>query len=232
MLARLWDYAQSQRENFEVSGVGRGDNKRIDLTLRRSMRLRQLGDLEGELQARARDTLPAMLRQLGTTHFEPSKLELEIVAHGDGAFYARHRDTNVFSGPAFGNRRVISAVYYFHRILKSFSGGFLRIYAFAGEKENRSLCRYRADQRHVGVLSFLVSTRGSASGLSLGAVRGFAFRDKLLGSSIKQSPFKPRGSARFHASAATPDGSQKTERKKSQSRRPTTITARRTCAGC
>jgi SM-20-related protein len=135
MLARLWDYAQSQRENFEVSGVGRGDNKRVDLTLRRSMRLKQLGDLEGELQVRARDTLPAMFRQLGTTHFEPSKLELEIVAHGDGAFYARHRDTNIFSGPAFGNRRVISAVYYFHRIPKSFSGGFLRIYAFAGEKE-------------------------------------------------------------------------------------------------
>ena len=135
MLARLWDYAQSQRENFEVSGVGRGDNKRVDLTLRRSMRLKQLGDLEGELQARARDSLPAMFRQLGTARFEPSKLELEIVAHGDGAFYAKHRDTNIFSGPAFGNRRVISAVYYFHRIPKSFSGGFLRIYAFAGEKE-------------------------------------------------------------------------------------------------
>lgn len=135
---RLLHNAESRRENFAVSGVGRGENKRVDLTLRRSMRLKQLGDLQGELQARVRDTLPAMFRQLGTTSFEPSKLELEMVAHGDGAFYARHRDTNVFSdavGAAFGNRRIISAVYYFHRIPKCFSGGVLRIYGFAGQKQ-------------------------------------------------------------------------------------------------
>jgi hypothetical protein len=53
ILQRLLDYAQKQRENFKVSGVGRRETKRIDLTLRRSMRLQQLGDLEGELQARA-----------------------------------------------------------------------------------------------------------------------------------------------------------------------------------
>lgn len=133
MLARLWDYAQSQRENFEVTGVGRGENKRVDLTLRRSMRLKQLGDLEDELQARARDTVPEMFNQLGAARFEPSKFELEIVAHGDGAFYTRHRDTNLSSGPAFANRRIISAVYYFHRTPKSFSGGVLRICSFTGE---------------------------------------------------------------------------------------------------
>ena len=114
MLQRLLEYAQSQRENIQVSGVGRRENKKIDLTLRRSARLKQLGDLEGALQSRARETLPAMFRQLGTTSFDPNKLELEIVAHGDGAFYARHRDTNLFSSAssnAFYNRRDISAVY-------------------------------------------------------------------------------------------------------------------------
>jgi SM-20-related protein len=134
-LRRLFDYAQKERENFQVSGIGRGEHKRVDLTLRRSMKLKQLGDLEGELQARARETLPAMIRQLGAAHFEPSKFELELVAHGDGAFYTKHRDTNVFSGDAFANRRIISAVYYFHRIPKSFSGGILRIYSFFGDKD-------------------------------------------------------------------------------------------------
>lgn len=99
------------------------------------MKLKQLGDLEGELEARARETLPAMVQQLGATRFEPSKFELEMVAHGDGAFYAKHRDTNVFSSDPFANGRIISAVYYFHRVPKSFSGGLLRIYSFAGDKD-------------------------------------------------------------------------------------------------
>src|SRR5689334_3038695 len=104
-LQRLFEYAQKQRENFRVSGIGRGENKRVDLKLRRSMKLKQLGDLEGELEARARETLPAMVQQLGATRFEPSKFELEMVAHGDGAFYAKHRDTNVFSSDPFANDR-------------------------------------------------------------------------------------------------------------------------------
>ena len=132
---RVLDYAQARRDSFIVSGVGRGEHKRVDLTLRRSMMLRELGDLEGELRAQAREALPVMFQQLGTAHFEPSKIELQMVAHGDGAFYARHRDTNVFSSNAFANGRVISAVYYFHRIPKSFSGGTLRIYSFAGHTD-------------------------------------------------------------------------------------------------
>jgi Rps23 Pro-64 3,4-dihydroxylase Tpa1-like proline 4-hydroxylase len=132
MVDRLLDYAQSHRDSFAVSGVGRKENKRIDLTLRRSMALKELGDLEDELRGRAREALPAMFQQLGAARFEPSKFELEIVAHGDGAFYARHRDTNISSGPPLSNRRIISAVYYFHRLPKSFSGGALRIYSFAG----------------------------------------------------------------------------------------------------
>ncbi len=116
MVDRLLDYAQSQRDNFNLSGIGRKENKRVDLTLRRSMALKQLGDLEDELVARARAALPVMFQQLGAARFEPSRFELEVVAHGDGAFYARHRDTNISSGPPLGNRRVISAVYYFHRL--------------------------------------------------------------------------------------------------------------------
>jgi SM-20-related protein len=128
-VARLLDYAQSQRENFFVSGVGHGDNKRIDLTIRRSSKLKNLDDLKDELRERARAALPAMCEQLGTAPFEPSKFELELVAHGDGAFYTRHRDTDIRQSGLI-NRRLISAVYYFHRSPKSFSGGALRIYSF------------------------------------------------------------------------------------------------------
>ena len=128
MVVRLLDYAQSQRDSFFVSGVGKGDNKRVDLRVRRSTRLKDLGELKDELRERARTALPAMFQQLGTTPFQPKDFELDIVAHGDGAFYGRHRDSYIQASTT--NRRVISAVYYFHRLPKSFSGGALRIYAF------------------------------------------------------------------------------------------------------
>ena len=133
MVVRLLDYAQSQRDSFFVSGVGKGDNKRVDLRVRRSSKLKDLGELKDELRERARTALPAMFDQLAT-RFEPSKFELEMVAHGDGAFYTRHRDTKTGDSGLI-NRRLISAVYYFHRSPKSFSGGALRIYAFEGTKE-------------------------------------------------------------------------------------------------
>jgi len=94
-----------------------------------------LGDLEDELRGRARETLSAMFQQFGAARFEPSKFELEMVAHGDEAFYGKHRDTNVLTGPKFNNRRIISAVYYFHRVPKAFSGGTLRIYSFVGDQD-------------------------------------------------------------------------------------------------
>jgi hypothetical protein len=77
--------AKPERENFFVSGVGHGDNKIIDLTIRPSSKLKDLGHLKDELRQRARAALPAMCAQLGTTLFEPSKFELELAAHGDGA---------------------------------------------------------------------------------------------------------------------------------------------------
>jgi SM-20-related protein len=134
MLERLLDYAHSQRDSFRVSGIGEGDNKRVDLTLRRSSKLKDFGELKDELRERARAALPAMFDQLGTAPFEPSEFELEMVAHGNGAFYIRHRDNN-FGRSGLINRRLISAVYYFHNSPKSFSGGALRIYSFESTKD-------------------------------------------------------------------------------------------------
>jgi Rps23 Pro-64 3,4-dihydroxylase Tpa1-like proline 4-hydroxylase len=51
---------------------------------------------------------------------------LELVAHGDGAFFARHFDTT-----AHHRRRIISTVYYFHALPKAFSGGVLRLHSMA-----------------------------------------------------------------------------------------------------
>jgi SM-20-related protein len=125
MLARLLNFAQTSRDSFKISGLGYGEKNRIDLTRRRSSKLKKLGGLESELRAHVRTALPSMFGKLGCAPFEPSQFEMEMVAHGDGALFTRHCD--VVIRPNMPGGRVISAVYYFHRLPKSFSGGVLRL---------------------------------------------------------------------------------------------------------
>lgn len=135
MVRRLLDFAQAHRDGFRASGVwnARDAVKRIDLSIRRSYKLKFSGELRDELETGARAALPEICRQLGSGQFEPTKFEIEMVAHGDGAFFTEHRDR--LMGQEL-RRRLISAVYYFHRLPKSFSGGTLRIYPIAGSKRS------------------------------------------------------------------------------------------------
>lgn len=86
------------------------------------------------LEQRLRDALPALQKATGTSGEAPS-LELELAAHGEGAHYKAHVDVSygagrrpVGAGP--GEDRVLSAVYYFYREPKAFSGGELRLFRF------------------------------------------------------------------------------------------------------
>lgn len=135
MVRRLLDFAQTHRDAFRASGVSnpRDGSKTIDLTIRRSYKVKLSSELREELQASACAALPEMCRQLGSGQFEPSKFEIEMVVHGDGAFFTEHRDR--LMSPLL-RRRMISAVYYFHRLPKSFSGGALRLYPIAGSKKS------------------------------------------------------------------------------------------------
>jgi SM-20-related protein len=135
MLQRLLDFAQAQRESFFPSAIGYDKNARVDANVRRSGRIEKLGDLAQELRTRVRAVLPAIFRELGTGPFEPGRIEVEMVAHGDGAFFTEHKDIGV-EDEKFVVRRVVTAVHYFHRLPKAFSGGVLRIYPLAGSKKS------------------------------------------------------------------------------------------------
>ncbi len=136
MVERLLDFARTQRDNFRVSGVWNDPERKneIDLATRRSRKIKLLGGLRDEIEARVSTVLPEMCQQLGCPRYEPSKFEVELVAHGDGAFYAEHQDR--YPKSVLG-RRIISAVYYFYRVPKSFSGGALRIYPIAGREKSQ-----------------------------------------------------------------------------------------------
>lgn len=137
MVQRLLHFAQAQRDSFRASGVSNhnADKKVVDLTVRQSHKIKLQGQLRDELQAGARAALPQMCRQLGSGRFEPSAFEIEMVAHGDGAFFAEHCDRYADTR---SHRRLISAVYYFHRLPKSFSGGVLRLYPLAGGDNSKT----------------------------------------------------------------------------------------------
>lgn len=125
---RLLDYATSTQHQFEDSPIGYGGTK-VDTTHRRSVRQGNLGDLRTDIEKNILSALPGMYEKLGCGKFEPHKLELEMVAHGNGAFFARHVDT--FKQRNAKSHRIISAVYYFHAAPKAFTGGVLRLHSLA-----------------------------------------------------------------------------------------------------
>ena len=125
---RLLQFAQTNENRFQDAEViMHGEEGRLDRARRVSKRL-GLGDLRAELSAKVTDLLPLIFERLGIKPFKPNKIEVELVAHGDGAFFLRHIDTLTHRDC---RRRVISAVYYFHALPKAFSGGVLRLHSLA-----------------------------------------------------------------------------------------------------
>ncbi len=94
-----------------------------------------LGPIRESFEAKIHSHSSDFFSKTGTAPFEIEYLELEIAAHGDGAHFGAHTDIPIGAGraPLGGDRsgtqdRILSAVYYFHREPKSFTGGQLRLH--------------------------------------------------------------------------------------------------------
>jgi hypothetical protein len=122
---RLLAYARSNESLFKDSLVFKepegGD--RLDRARRMSRRV-GLGELRNDVELKFRELLPTMFEAVHAQPFSPI-FELELVAHGDGAFFARHMDM------LNHHHRIISAVYYFYALPKAFCGGVLRLHSLA-----------------------------------------------------------------------------------------------------
>lgn len=101
-----------------------------DPSQRVSLGLRDFEPLKGIVHERVRALVPRLIAELRVTPFECARVELELVAHGDGAFYKRHLDITLGVAEARKTTRMISAVYYFHAEPRVFTGGALRLYPF------------------------------------------------------------------------------------------------------
>lgn len=136
MAQELLDYAVANESAFEASRIGSGGDVRCDPKRRISAVYRLVGTLQERVRQRILALAPAATERLGMYPFACDTVEIELAAHGDGAFFSRHTDVRR-DILGVGSTRVISAVYYFHAQPRRFEGGMLRLYAPArGDAES------------------------------------------------------------------------------------------------
>ena len=128
----LLEFARTRQPSFAPTYVD-VDLNAVKPAVRRSVGLRELGAFRDILKSRLIESLPAFVSGLGVTSIDSPKFDIELVAHGDGAFYKRHIDTQTARYCDLDQIRVLSAVYYFYAEPKAFEGGALRLFAIGAE---------------------------------------------------------------------------------------------------
>jgi Rps23 Pro-64 3,4-dihydroxylase Tpa1-like proline 4-hydroxylase len=135
-LANLRSYVLANEDRFKSATVRRDGVERVDAEHRIAATLEDFGALKSIIRARFAAALPGLMAETGLGGSPPANLELQIAAHGDGAFYGRHIDNPVGRSRAAAPGqpdRILSAVYYFHCEPKAFSGGELRLFGLGGQ---------------------------------------------------------------------------------------------------
>lgn len=85
-VAGLLDYALAREP-------GRGEAVGVRSEIRVSVSTRDLGPFRPMLRSKVLGLVPDLVGELQTTPVKSPRLELELVAHNEGAFYKRHIDT-------------------------------------------------------------------------------------------------------------------------------------------
>jgi SM-20-related protein len=134
----LLSWTLAHRNSFKparVSSLKQGGPDEVDPARRIALTCRDLGSIESMLRVRMLERIPELLNRTGTGGPPPTMLELELAAHGNGAHFRRHVDLPIgkpwrmaISENKLEGDRVLSAVYYFHREPRRFSGGELRLH--------------------------------------------------------------------------------------------------------
>lgn len=126
----LLDWAVANEGVFQATNIVTQGVSRHDTGLRRSVAVRAFEPIESVLRKRALARFPEIVADLKVSPIRVDDVELELVAHGDGAFYTRHVDTAALPHQGGFGVRVVSAVYYAFRHPRAFTGGALRLFPF------------------------------------------------------------------------------------------------------
>jgi hypothetical protein len=133
--SRLWGVVEEQRDAFTSSRVSYGvvSADRVSRGLHRG-ELRGIRDWYIERLGRL---IEPSLATLGIAPFVPARWELHLLSYGDGDHFSIHTDTLAREE---GSRRVVTAVYYFHRTPRRYTGGDVLLFDTdrrAGRMETR-----------------------------------------------------------------------------------------------
>jgi SM-20-related protein len=132
--ARLLTYSLAAEERFTPTKLADHGTGRLDAVVRQSSVLKDLGAFASPLRRKALALQAGLETAFDMQHTSANSTQMEMVAHGDGAFYRPHTDT--FTGDEYtpGGRRRMTMVYYLHRQPRRFTGGRLRLFDRSGEQ--------------------------------------------------------------------------------------------------
>ena len=126
----LLEYCLINEGNFNDARLGNSKtSNRVYKDYRICLVNNDLGQFEELIKQRILNFLPDFYKRLNIKPFEVTAIELQIAAHGDGAFFKQHIDTHT-EIENNSKSRVISAVFYFFTEPKKFKGGELVLHPF------------------------------------------------------------------------------------------------------
>ena len=132
--ASLLAYALAAEARFTPTRLNDHGTSRRDTVVRQSGVLKDLGAFAGPLRRKALALQAGLETAFDMSHTPANSTQMEMVAHGDGAFYRPHTDT--YSGDEYtpAGRRLMTMVYYLHREPQAFTGGRLRLFDLGGDQ--------------------------------------------------------------------------------------------------
>jgi hypothetical protein len=156
-LAELVSWTINHEASFKPAKVylhAGEDGSRIDPGRRTALKLREFGPWRKRLCDRLLAHLPRIMECTGYHGAPPLSVELELNAYGEGGHFEPHIDISTGPGRTplgaqSGEDRLLSAVYYFYKEPKGFSGGALRLFRFgadAGRADDDDVVSYEPVQ--------------------------------------------------------------------------------------
>jgi SM-20-related protein len=173
--ARLLAYSLAAEAHFTPTRLNDRGTGRLDSVVRQSSVLKDLGAFAGLLHRKALALQDGLETAFDMQHTPVNSTQIEVVAHGDGAFYRPHTDTYTDDEYTPGGRRRLTMVYYFHRRPRRFTGGRLRLFDRGGEQS------IEIEPTHDSLLVFPSSARHEVETISC---PGGAFADSRFAVNI------------------------------------------------
>lgn len=132
--ARLLAFGLAAEARFTPTMLNDHGAGRLDAVVRQSSVLKDLGAFAAPLHRKALALQDGLETAFDMPHTPANSTQMEMVAHGDGAFYRPHSDTYAGDEYTPGGRRRLTMVYYLHRRPRRFTGGRLRLFDRGGEQ--------------------------------------------------------------------------------------------------